>query len=584
MRPGPRAQHLIAVLIFAIYASAMGYLAMRETRLSDTQAYMATAALKYNDQSLYPSDPIFGDSKLWKFHTPAMQKVLNLVLRPTGYADVTLPFRVLAGAMVLVYLINMYALLFYQCRSWSVACFTAILSTAVIYTVRRSYWGIGSLTSVTPWALALALVPLLVLLYLKYCQDWPRVVLVFAAIGLVGNVHLVLAMTLALILGIVYIARHRFRPGAWLVAGLCGLAALIAALPYARYYFQLRSTFLPAGIQTPVSVAHETYRLSDFLILYPGMLLDILGWVTLVVLVLVIPAVVVFWRLERYRVRDMSFWMWFIGGALLVGLGLHGASQLVGYMAGTAPPVIDFAQALTLIMLPLYVMLAQALTNLFRLAPTHRLVLRLGCAAVMAGWLIPSDNFRLVRGAVMDSATMTMPEAEKPRSVQRHHEDFLRNKEMDAIAYWAREKTSRSTVFITDDLDFRMHSRRSVAICPKDDKYLYYLAPWRLEHWLKMMNRQKQLLHRPEGQAEAGVIRTFVEDLRAEDTFSNAGEWFIVIDADKTPAQLGPLEPVKSPQWGRYYGLFRVNLAGPLPPTSKPSTSKAAPRPLARPK
>ena len=96
----------------------------------------------------------------------------------------------------------MYALLYRQTRSWSLSAFVAVLSSAVTYTLGRSYWGIGSLASITPPTLVLAVVPLIVLSYLRYERQW-RVLLVFAFIGVCGNLHLVTAANLTIVLLIV---------------------------------------------------------------------------------------------------------------------------------------------------------------------------------------------------------------------------------------------------------------------------------------------------------------------------------------------------------------------------------------------
>ena len=99
MRPAPQAKHLVAVLIFAGVATAGAYLAMVDDDLGQSQVNIASAAVKRAHPDLYPSDPIFGDSALWRMHTPIFYGLLDMMLFPTGYTDPSLPFRTMAGAL-----------------------------------------------------------------------------------------------------------------------------------------------------------------------------------------------------------------------------------------------------------------------------------------------------------------------------------------------------------------------------------------------------------------------------------------------------------------------------------------------------
>lgn len=558
MRPVPKTQHLLAAMIFAAVAAVYAYLAMHDSRLSDSQIYIGTAALKHHDPSLYTHDPIFGDSQLWRFHTPALQGVLDLFLIPTNYLDVTLPFRLLTALVVLVYLGGMYGLLYRQTRSWSVSVFIAILSSTVIYTFGRSYWGVGSLSSITPWSMCNALVPLVLLTFLRHLDHWPRLLLIFGLVGVMGNLHPVVSMNLTLILLIAYLGYRRFAAGAWPVAIACGLAALMGAFPYAvYYYFGLRGSIGVAGGTVSTAAVYEAFRISNLTLFYPDMLKSLLNWLLLSVVVLLVPAVVVLLRVERYRVRDMAIWVWFIIATLLISLGLHGTSQIIGSVSHGAPPVIDFIQASALIMVPLYVLLAQAVTNLFRLVPSHRNLLVLGCVALAALWMVPSDNLRVARYAVLDTATMFMSEADKPPSIQRHHEFSARTAELSAIAS-AANQTPVDAVYITDITEFRFLARRSVAACPDDVKYLYYLAPQRLGDWLARIARQKRLVHPANRRLNGQAVAQFVQEMQRGGDFVKAKHWYLILDAEITLDEPGKLRQITSNQWGRYYCLYRL--------------------------
>lgn len=560
MRPVPKPQHLLAALLFVAVAVLYGYQATSDARLSDSQAYLSASSLKYHDPSLFPADAIFGASRLWQVHSPALLGMLDLVLIPSGFSDMTLPFRILVAFVSLVYISSMYALVYRQCRNWSVAAFTAVLSSTVIYGVGSSYWGVGSLGSITPWAICISLMPLIVLAFLRHMHQWYRLLLVFVLTGLMGNIHLAAAMDLAAVLIFVYLGQRQFAPKAWLAAGSFALAALLGAAPFGAYLLALKQSLNPQDVTASAAVTAQAFEMADLAALYPGMLKAMLNWVMVMAIVLVIPAIVVLSKVERYRVRDMKVWVWFFAASLFVSLGIHGLLQALGAMRNSAPVIIDFVQAGSFIMLSLYVMFSQALTNLFRLVHEHRILVRLGCAALMAVWMIPSDNLRVSRYAVLDMATMYMDEQDKPRSIQRHHEAAQRREELEAIGHYAAVESPKDAVFIVRSApSFRMVSRRSMVACPQDLVYLFYLAPAKLESYLDLLAAQERLLHPASGRADLGQIKQWASELsRQKANYSQAGAWYVILDAEDAPEKESVGE-ILSSRWGRSYRLFRID-------------------------
>ena len=570
MRPVPRSRHLVAVLIFAGVGAATGYLASVDDRLSDSQVNIASAALKRHRPETFQHDPIFGqkrfEDQLWRFHTPAFQGLLELVLVPTKYEDLRLPFRALAGVVTMLYLCGMYAVLYAQCRSWSVSAFVAVLSCRVIETLGGGFWGVGSMESITPPALCLATVPLIVLALIRYSQRRPgersaaqwRLFLVFGVIGLMGNIHLVTAMNVTIVLLIVYVARQRFSPACLPIAIGCGLCALIGALPYAWYYFGLRSVMGRLQPLPEPAVIYEAFDIGKLVVLYPEVLKSLLHWRLLVGgLVLGAPIAAVLGRSERFRTQNLGVWVSLIVGSLLASFGLQGLSQWIGSRLGTAPPVIDFLQAASLILLPLYVLLGQALTNLFRLLRSHRGLLRLACGALMIGWLVSSDNGRGARYAAADWATSFMKETYRPAYVLRHREQALRRAELAAIAEWARQQPE--SMYFTDRGEFRVLARRPIVAAPGDFRYFYYLAPGRLETWNERFRKQQKLLA---GDTQA-LTELRDELIKADESLKQIKAWYVIVRANVEPDDAGrlKLEPVPPPRedaWGRQYRLYSV--------------------------
>lgn len=572
MRPVPRPQYLKAAIFFVAVAAAYAVFALSDYRLSDTQTYMAWASLKYHDPSLFTCDGLFGRGDLWQFHNPALQKLNDLLMAAGGYQDVYFPFRCLAGIATFLYLWGMFALLYRQTLSWSVSVFTSILSTAVIYSIGRSYWGVGSLASMTPWTLALVCVPPLVLMYLKRQDQWRRLRLVFFLAGLLANIHLVMAANLCLVLLVVYLGRNGFTRQAWSRAGIFAAMAIVGSLPTVIYYIHLRAS-VGFGGYAGAWAAYEAFRIGDLAVLYPDLLKSLFFWLLWVGGILTIPGLAMLTRGGRMHVRDIRTWGWFAAAAATIALVLHGLSQLLGIAFNTLPPTVDFVQAASLLMLPVYVLLGRAIVTISRVARGYRLLMAVAFVVLMTAWMLPSDNLRVARNAVLDTLTMYMPESEKPRVVQRHHENYNKFREVAAIGRYAQHNTQPCAVFVTDLPEFRMFGRRSVVTCPDDVKYVYYLRPGYLESWLALGRRQMTLLHPQDGRASGEALTAYVGTLRTQEPFGQADGWFVILDSDEAPSSAAPLEEIRSDKWGRHYRLFRVpTLTG----TSNPRATHAS--------
>jgi hypothetical protein len=561
MRPIPRSRHLVAVVLLAAVAAATGYLAAADFRLGDGQVHAACTALKRHDRSLFAHDPVFGRSSLWRFHSPAFQGLLETVLLPAGYDDPVVAFRALAGVAAMVYLCGMYALLYRQTRTWSVAVFVAALSATVTHAMGGSFWGAGSLGSIHPAGLCTAVTPLIALAFLRHL-DRRRLVVVFGFVGLLGNLHPASSLNLGIVLLIVYLARRRLEPSSWPLALACIAAALAAAAPYLWYCGWLARALTPAGATVDVDSVYEAVRLAGWEVLYPGILRGALNW-PLFLFLLVVPGTVGLHRAERYAVRDAGVWAWWIAATLFVAFGLQGASQAVGVLRRTVPPVLTFVQASALIMLPLYVLLAHGIVTLLRLTRRYRNLVRWACAALTATWVIPSHNFRVARYAALEAATSFMDADSKPRKVLKHREKLRRHRELVALGRWART-TDPDAVFLCDDIEFRLRARRAIVASADDLPYFYYFAPWRLDDWAKTLRRQGPLLFAPD-RPDLDELRGFVSELSGRPRLQRVTHWYAVLPARPPPATLGDIPPAFS---GRFYQAYRLPGFGARPTTS----------------
>lgn len=565
MRPAPKARHLPAALILLGVAAVYTYLAALDHRVSDAQASIAAVALKEHDPELFARDPVYGPSGLWRLHTPVFQAVLKLVLVPTGYRDPVLPFRVLVPIVTMLYLGGMYALLYRECRSWSVAVFVAVISSTVTYTLGEGYWGVGSLGSMTPATLYAALAPVIVLAMLRQerlaeRQSRPsRLFVLFGLVGLGGNLDLVTAMNLTLVLVIVYLGRRRFALSAWPIALGCVLSALIGAMPYTLYYLVMRMT-AAGGPHVDSEAIHRAFEIARVAVLFPDVLKPMLNWLAWMGLFAVVTAIVLS-RLERLKVRDLGFWVWFVAACLFVATALQGLSQLVGRFTLGIPPVLDFVRASRLAMLPVYVLVAQGMTNLFRMMRRQQASLRWLAGGLAAAWMIPSDNLRVARHAAVEVGTVMLKPQDKPRSVRRHRRLRRRWTELAAIGEWGRRHTDKGAVFLTPQHELRVFGRRSIVASRHDARTIYYLAPWRLAELMRRLQRQDRVLDPPEGDRFDADSLAFVEELADRTEFQGAA-WYVVLRSFVVVDDSDPLERIAPPDdaWGDQYALYRIKL------------------------
>jgi hypothetical protein len=570
MRHRPRPRHLLAGLILASAAALYGYLAILDRQISQTQTHIATAALRGEQHDLFAADAVYGTSELWRLNSPAFLGILELVLVPTGFSDPTLAFRCFVAAFALVHLAGMYALIYRQTKLWSISVYAAILSSAVTYCLGRWFWGIGPVDSITPAAACLATVPLVVLTFLEHEHDW-RLILVFLFVGLLGNIHLATSMTLTLVLGGTYLARRWFAPSAWPMAIACILAAVIGSLPYTAYFLTLQARVSQPALDAAAQaqVFHQVIRTAEMRVLYPELLNSLLSWL-LEAAILLIPAIAVLLPLSRYPVRNRGFWAWLMGVSLLVALGLQGAAQLLGLWRGRIPLAVTFIEASVLVMFAAHVLLACAATQVLRMVRHHKGLVQVGLGLFAVLWLLPSDNLRIVRRAGYDLATSFLAESNKPMHVQEIHLRNRREAEKLRIARWVRENTPVTAVVLTEDIEFRLHSRRALLASPADARYTYSLGRRRLADWQDKLQTQRSLLFDPSGTPQFDELARWIRDLGRREQYSQVRQWYVLMNLKDLGEPSEHWTFVKPEGWGDFHALLR--LTSPTPAPENPQT------------
>jgi hypothetical protein len=552
MRPAARPRHFVALLVLAIVSASYAVVAFRDDRLDAVQAHAFASVLKSRSPDLWSQDPLFGDPGRWQLYPPLNRWALGRAADALGSDRPSLPFRLAVGPLALLYLCGMYLLLLRQCRSWAASVFVAILSSRVVETLGHAFWGVGSLGSAVPEGLFVAATPWFLLAYLRLERS-KALPLVFLGIGLLGNVFLTGWANLTLILLLLYLVRRNpFRNFRWLVAPACLICAVGGISPTAWHYMTLRTSLGVPETHTGAAAALEALQVGGLRILYSDIQRSLLGWLAPLA-VLVVPSAALLVRSGRYRVRDVTLWLWAIVFALLLSLGVHGLCLLGGIILDGPPPVIDFVQAAGLVMPAVYIFFAGALTSLFRALRAQRALLRWLCAILFVAWLLPSNGLRPVRHQLLDTATMLMDEASRPRSVQRHREQARAREELKAIARWAREHSDRSAAFLVDSAEFRMRSQRAIGAADDDVRHVYYLTPSLLGQWRERIGAQNALLA---GDIRAESVRAFVRRFASEGPLHLATEWYVIARPGEAKGQ--GLEEVESAEWGSAYRLFRL--------------------------
>ena len=557
MRPIPSRKHHLALLALLLAVAANLALTYVSPEISGDQANMLAEAIKQDNSAQYPHDEVFGptgEDAPWRLRLPAWRWLLTSAMHVAGRADPANALRLVGALALLVYVCSMYLLLYRQTHSTSVAALATVISTA-IFSIKRPYWGMGPLFSVSPTMFYMALTPLIVQGLLRWRGRW-RIVLVFLLAGLAGNIDVIFAINLVFVMAIVVVALGRCRPKSWAMAAASLAAAAIGAAPaiwhYARAFLAAESVLA----KVPASTVAEALQLGGLNVLYPALLIEAMRWLP-VAAGLAIPAAIILNRAGRYRVEHLGAWIWLLVGSLVTAFGVHGLMQLLGRWLGIVPPFLGFLDSLRLAMLPLYALFTQAMVQLVRLSRTHRAWVRAALGVFAVVYLGSSYNTLPLRHMVADTAAAVSGKPESPRGQGKS--------EIRAIAVWARQEanTPSDCLFIAaaGQAEIRAYARRSVLASPDDVRHMYYLAPGRLAEWTALLRLQQAELAPPQTPtADAQRLVAFADSQARRREAPNITK-FIVIKARHAPEPVGRLVETLAPQgqWGAHWRLYRVD-------------------------
>ena len=326
---------------------------------------------------------------------------------------------------------------------------------------------------------------------------------------------------------------------------------------------------IASGSTPQVSLVLEAFRQGGLRAMFPVLAGDLIDW-TIACSPLIVISIAVLIRLDRLKTRNLGFWLVMFIASLGVTILGHGLMQLSAVLTGRGPLLIEFARATPLAMLPLYAFTAQTLANLFRLSRRGH-TLRWGCVALTAIWMLPSENLRVVRHWGYEVGTQFMADQDKPIRLRKRLRRVQRRRELQNIARWAEKNTGHDDIFITDNTEFRMLSRRSI-IAGDSVRWVFYLAPDFLPEWIQRTGELRQMLRSSGGKADAEAIYHFASDPDNATIGPGAGNWYAIIDSDADPKS-DRFEIISADSWGEHWLLVRIIRPEPsAPPTTQPTT------------
>ncbi len=574
MRPVPVKKHHWAVLVILAVVAINTLVTLRQEHITGSQADLLAEVYKHQDPSLYSSDGVFagsGNDAAWRLNLPAWQSIVAWAIEFAGPDEPINALRLMGAGMLCLYLLGMYVLLYRQTHSTSVATLVAVASMA-IFSTSRPYWGLGPIFTVTPASLYLSVVPLLALGFVRTHKK-PLILVVFFAVGLCGNIHLVSAVNLAAVMFIAMLGLGRLKPGAWLRAGASLAAAVIGASPALYHYYV---TFSQTGTFAFPMMTWQGLRTvldhSGMNVLYPEVLIEALRWLP-VACALVAPVIIILCLAGRYRASNLGEWLGMLIAAVFVAFGLHGLIQATVWWfspASGGPVLIGLFEALRIAMLPLYVLLAQATVHLLRMTHRHRAWVRVTAGLLTAVYLGSSYNTLPIRHMVTDMVARTS----KRQTFSRQRLRSESESELRRIASWASMSTARDALFITNKAEMRLYSQRSLLACRADLQYMLHLQPERACEWDETIIAQRKLLKPSRAtQTDANKIVEFADEHRKRRRLADVPTYFL-IRAKSAPLPNERLEQIDPPdkKWGKYWRLFRVV---PAKPATAPATIPA---------
>lgn len=176
-------------------------------------------------QVLADQRAIYATTDMKSLYQSSFERYFGTFYRVTG--DVTLGYRLLVFPLNLIFLLGAYALFFHLTGkpALSVA-FAFLASFPIAIPIAGEFFGMGPVTIYSRRNLFTAFVPFAIYLFYLWIQRPRLLVIVFAFVGLISNLH-ASGILLAEILIFAYFLYHNKKPNSWGYAALFGLMVAV---------------------------------------------------------------------------------------------------------------------------------------------------------------------------------------------------------------------------------------------------------------------------------------------------------------------------------------------------------------------
>ena len=348
----------------------------------------------------------------------------------------------------------------------------AALATLGAVTLRNALggevWGFEGVASAATRTILAGLVPPLLLLFLRW-QSRPWLPAYWGLLGLLFNVHPVSAYHLAQVTAAAHLWRERGHPRALGRVGLGVGLFVLGALPYLVPFFAGRDG---GGAPAEVRAALD-YRFPYLLYpdaVAPNVLLSVAFHMAL-------PLGAWFWWRRRGEPNAvLTPLVPVLGATLVLGFGGTALIQVLG--AWLDRPYLDIQQMRVLRLLHPILLggLALAYARLLTTPPARRA--RLALTVLLVVSLVPPGEvihaFPPERRAAVKHALGMGP----PPAAAASTDSVARR----ALWAWAAT-TPVSTLFFTDDFEFRLRTRRAITGSFKDGAFMFLAGEGPLAAW-----------------------------------------------------------------------------------------------------
>ncbi|MBI4099170.1 hypothetical protein HY442_01410, partial [Candidatus Parcubacteria bacterium] len=251
----PALLHAVAVAI-ALVAAFSVLLFSNPNRLTHDQIVHGTFIARLDDPGAFQGDYLFGDDRIETHNNYFVYGAMQWLRDRFGHQE--LIYWYFLPVFVATLTIGMYALLWYATRQWLASVLGALAANLYVPYIFMASWGLPGPSEVGPREVFTMFVPLLFLGFVRGAIERRGGLLfgTFAAVGILGNVHLISAFNFALVLGFTFLLWGGLAWQNIRRLALGGAAALLGVFPHLIIYSRFRH-LLPRGLAGIDPAAHR---------------------------------------------------------------------------------------------------------------------------------------------------------------------------------------------------------------------------------------------------------------------------------------------------------------------------------------